>query len=1072
MHPNNFIKKQKLNGVLIKVCILIPCLVLIRWIFNLEALESLLPYAKVMNPVTAVLFIFCVISFYCNEEKIPRNVRMAGKYISLFVVSVAIIRMIGFYSHLDIGIDQLLFTDRLHGNRMNLLTIINFVLVGLSLFTTNNKEKYVAIASRLLALSALIISLHVLLGHLYSSGTYNIYPVFAPMPVATSLTFLLFAVSILQSSYSRGFIGILTKKNHSGRIVRKLLPIGIGVPVLIELLINEGQHFQLYGEAFGTASGIILIIAVFTVLMLWLAASLSKVDEKRKEAELRLKSVSDELAANETKYRNLIENSVVVMYTTTLNGYLTFSNSKAYQLTGYTVEELSQMHFTQFIDADWLQEVKGKYKNQVKNNLKETVIEFCIRTKYGDLKWVEQSAVLVMENNLPVGFQCLVKDISERKEMEEVLGKYEVELVQSQKRLQSVLDNAASFIYIKDLEGKYLVVNDQFKKTFKVSGQVILGKTAFEFADPGMAKRFADADDEVLRTNKHVQIEEIIEMEDGKHHFLIIKFPLLDEQNNIYGSSGIGTDITERVRYEEQLIEAKKIAEEAKKMQEQFLANMSHEIRTPMNGIQGMTDLLLETRLNDEQQDFANTIKRSSDNLLVIINDILDFSKIQAGKLTIEKIDFKLGEVIENIQSVFKNRMQEKGLSFVFTIDENIPAVLIGDPYRLNQVLTNLVGNAIKFTPAGGITTNILLQQKNSGDIILDFIIADTGIGIEEGKINGIFESFTQASTETSRKYGGTGLGLAITRQLLEMQKGTIAAESKINVGTTFKFSLPYAYSEANSNLELLPVKDAKNHHLLLKGKKFLVAEDNEINQKVIRHVLQKAGGFVDIANNGLEAVSFLEKSKDYHLIIMDLQMPEMDGYAATKHIRNEMKLSIPIIAMTASAIKGEKAKCLEIGMDDYLSKPFDFNFLYKRITTLLSNTTPIKIPFMTNENVSNENLFNLSLLDEMEDDEYTTEIVTMFLESTPLELKNLSQACSAGDFEATYKIAHKLKSSTALLQANGLLKIITKLEELSKAGISDGLTVMGKQCFEEYKKIENPLKDCIKKSVSRLVGR
>ena len=211
-----------------------------------------------------------------------------------------------------------------------------------------------------------------------------------------------------------------------------------------------------------------------------------------------------------------------------------------------------------------------------------------------------------------------------------------------------------------------------------------------------------------------MELEEIIEMPDGKHNILIIKFPLLDAQNKVYGISGIGTDITERVRYQEQLIQAKKIAEDAKKLQEQFLANMSHEIRTPMNGIQGMTDLLLETQLNDEQNDFATTIKRSSDNLLVIINDILDFSKIQAGKLTIEKIDFKLNEVVENIRAIFKHRIHEKGLTLELNVDEAVPATLNGDPYRLNQILVNLVGNAIKFTHSGGINISISIQKKTT----------------------------------------------------------------------------------------------------------------------------------------------------------------------------------------------------------------------------------------------------------------------------------------------------------------------------------------------------------------------
>jgi PAS domain S-box-containing protein len=770
---------------------------------------------------------------------------------------------------------------------------------------------------------------------------------------------------------------------------------------------------------------------------------------------------NDQLTTNEIIYRSLIENAGAVMYTISFDGLITFASSKGFQLTGYSMKELTGMHFSQLVDAEWLPSVNEKYEMQAKNNIKETLFEFCIRTKHGDLKWVEQSAVIVIKDNRAVGFQCIVKDISERREMEEVLRKYEVELVQNQGRLQSILDNATSLIYVKDLDGKYLLTNRQFKEVLHVTDEAVIGKTDFDFTELRDAQRFKDTDDEVIKTCKPMEIEETIKMADGDHNILIIKFPLLDAQDKIYGISGIGTDITERVRYQEQLIRSGKMAEDAKKLQEQFLANMSHEIRTPMNGIQGMTDLLLETKLTDEQTDFATTIKRSSDNLLVIINDILDFSKIQAGKLTIEKIDFKLTEVLENIKAIFKYRLQEKALTFQVTVDDAVPATLNGDPYRLNQVLVNLVGNAIKFTQNGGITIAISIEKTAAKELFLSFAITDTGIGIENHKISRIFESFTQASVETARKYGGSGLGLAITKQLLEMQRGIISVESKVNSGTTFTFSIPYNYSKTNNPL-FFTGKDLKNYRSLLLGKKFLIAEDNEVNQKVIRHVLQKAGGIVDMAKNGLEAVALLKKNNDYNLIIMDLQMPEMDGYAATEYIRNVMKLSIPIIAMTASALKGEKLKCLEIGMNDYLSKPFDFSYIYKRISLLLGDT-PVTEQKKLIEKPVNEILFDLGLLEEMDDNEYVSEILTLFLDKIPGELKALSHACVSGKFDTAYKMAHKLKGSASLLKANLLVNAIMRVEENAKAEKINGLANIADLAIEEYKKLEIPLKEHVK---------
>ncbi|MEO8111011.1 MAG: PAS domain S-box protein, partial [Ginsengibacter sp.] len=897
--------------------------------------------------------------------------------------------------------------------------------------------------------------------YIYSASTTINISASISIPLYTAITFLLLSSGILLCRSHKGFVSDFVQKSIGGVMVRKVLPAGIAIPIIIEFLRLEAQKLPMFEQGFASALAITFIISTFCILKWWLASSLNKTDEKGKETELRLINLKDELSSNEKKYRNLIENSGVVMYTTAINGLFTYTSSKALQLTGYTSTELEGMHFSDLVDTEWLDEVKAKYYNQLKNNIEETLTEFCIRTKYGDLKWVEQSAILIKENDQPGGFQCIVKDISERKEMENVLRQYEQELVKNQERLQAILDNTTSFIYIKDLNGKYLVTNKQFKETFNVTEEKIIGQTAFDFASPEQAQRFTDADSEVIRTSKHVEIEEIIEKPDGKHHFLVIKFPLLDAQNNIYGLSGIGTDITERVKYEKELIDARKIAEDAKKLQEQFLANMSHEIRTPMNGIQGMTDLLLETNLTNEQNDFAKTIKRSSDNLLVIINDILDFSKIQAGKLTIEKIDFKLNEVVENTKAIFRQRIKDKGLSFQFTIDEDVPNVLNGDPYRLNQVLVNLLGNAIKFTHSGGITISTSIEEKTPEEIILNFAITDTGIGIDPGKINEMFESFTQASTDTSRKYGGTGLGLAISKQLVEMQRGNISVESKVDQGTTFKFSIPYAYSQTSNAPLFVPI-DVIDYRTHLKDKKFLVAEDNEVNQKVIRHVLKKAGGIVTMANNGLEAVGFLEKDRDYDLIIMDLQMPEMDGYTATKHIRNVMKLSIPIIAMTASALKGEKAKCLAIGMNDYLSKPFDINFIYKRISYFLG-CEPTKEPTMKNLLNNEHYQFDLSLLQEMDDNEYVCEILQIFLNNTPGELKEFQKAASVNHFDATYKMAHKIKGSAGLLQADEMLRLLSKAEEFAKAEIKEGLPVLAQQAIDEFKKIEGPLRQILK---------
>ncbi len=400
----------------------------------------------------------------------------------------------------------------------------------------------------------------------------------------------------------------------------------------------------------------------------------------------------------------------------------------------------------------------------------------------------------------------------------------------------------------------------------------------------------------------------------------------------------INSDISRRKKIQEQLEIAIREAQEAKQMQEQFLANMSHEIRTPMNGIKGMTDLLLSTPLSTKQHELAEVIKRSVNNLLVIVGDILDFSKIKAGKLNIERIAFSVADVLNNAGAIFEHRLRKKRLELFTSVDPSIPQWLIGDPHRLNQVLLNLLGNAIKFTDQGHIQVDVTLREQTAAGVVLTFTVKDTGIGIPEASVPHIFDSFAQASRDTSRLYGGTGLGLTICKQLLHLQGGDISVTSAIGKGASFQFHLPYGVSETAATDRQYRNETIYDYSKLLAGKRFLVAEDNEINQKLIDYVLRKAGGTVELFNNGAEAIRYLQQDNLFDLIIMDLQMPEMDGYTATRYIRNDLKMQTPIIAMTATAMKGEQLQCIESGMNEYMTKPFEFAELYKRIGILLAS--------------------------------------------------------------------------------------------------------------------------------------
>jgi signal transduction histidine kinase/DNA-binding response OmpR family regulator len=366
-------------------------------------------------------------------------------------------------------------------------------------------------------------------------------------------------------------------------------------------------------------------------------------------------------------------------------------------------------------------------------------------------------------------------------------------------------------------------------------------------------------------------------------------------------------------------------AENSEKFKQQFLANMSHEIRTPMNAVSGMTELLLDKKPRTDQVGYLQAISKSSDILLHIINDILDLSKIEAGKMELETIDFSLSETLKQVNDTLLHKADDKGLQLVCHIDKNITDVLVGDPYRLNQILINLGGNAIKFTEKGGVEIEVKKVKEEQGNISLQFRVSDTGIGIPEDKVKTLFESFTQVHNSDTRKYGGTGLGLSISKQLVELQGGCIVVESVPGSGTTFSFVISYPVGSAE-HLKQRTSQEKRADGSMLNGLRILVADDNEYNRMVVNDTLMlKADVRIEMAVNGEEAVKMMQQN-DYDVILMDVQMPVMNGIDATKYIREKLpapKNKIPIIALTASILRNDIDRCLLSGMDSYVPKPF-----------------------------------------------------------------------------------------------------------------------------------------------------
>ena len=902
-----------------------------------------------------------------------------------------------------------------------------------------------------------------------------------------------------------------------------------------------------------------------------------------------------ELKVTEQWYLDIIKSAPDGLLVCDAKGLIVLANPQVAAMFGYTEEELQGQPLDVLVpDAIRPQHPKLRESYIAKGTTRQMAgREVHGRCKDGSEISVDVSlAKLTALDGLGVCVCASVRDVTERKAAEQKLQLAFAELEKSQALVQAVLDNSPTDIYVKNLQGQFLLINKSFStfltNRLHIEPQSLIGHRLTDFFENELTDWICETDQQTLQAGQLMEFEYSQGQGEMTESRQLLKFPLKTSEGEAFALCVIGQDTSERKRMQLQMMRARDAAEAATKAKSDFLANMSHEIRTPMNAIIGMSHLALQTDLDKKQRNYIEKVHKASENLLGIINDILDFSKIEAGKLNLEQIPFRLEDVLENFASLVGMNADNKGLELLFDLEPDLQTALVGDPLRLGQVLINLGNNAVKFTEQGEIVVGVRTLQSSQNQVRLHFWIRDTGIGMTEEQCARLFQSFSQADSSTTRKYGGTGLGLAISKNLIEMMDGQIWVDSRVGQGSCFHFEvnlsaqinpvvkrmlradeltnvralvvddnamareilvamsqhfglatemaedgaaglaaiakahqqgrpydivlmdwkmpgidgietilqlqqsyqktpavvmvtafgredaqtraeqvgvhLPFVLSKPVTPSTLLEaigqalgksdLVETRQHQLQditadstkqLKGKKVLLVEDNEMNQELALELLQQAGMTVVLAENGAVAVDLLRRDSNFDGVLMDCQMPVMDGYEATRMIRKELNLAqLPVLAMTANAMEGDRQMALAAGMNDHIAKPLNITTMF---STMAKWFAPVAAT-VTGEILSGKEqhpaaeLPHIEGLDTehglrctMQQPELYRRMLRKFALSNQNIITELEQSLLQQDYALLGRQAHTLKGNAGTIGALALADAAAELEQQVQHG-------------------------------------
>ncbi|MBU2884562.1 PAS domain S-box protein [Gilvimarinus agarilyticus] len=760
----------------------------------------------------------------------------------------------------------------------------------------------------------------------------------------------------------------------------------------------------------------------------------------------------------EQTFRDRLERIGDMVYELDPKGKFIYVNPVLIRISGFPEDELLNMHFSELVYESDIERVTEYYIRILKNKEVSSYLEFKMKGVNGPV-WVGQTVEIEFDDWQGIHIYGVARNIQELVEARDRMEK-------SEEKYRWLSEYSADMICLHEPDGRYKYLSSSVKDLLGYEQDELIGVSLYDLIHPDLFHTFkSQVDVKSLNEYGFSGIESRLRKKDGS--YVWVEFyakPIYNEKQEVVSIQSSTRDISKRRKFDEAIQRAMRLAENAKqeaiasaKAKENFLSTMSHEIRTPLNAILGVTNLLLMEELEQKHLDHLNLLKFSGENLLSLINDILDYNKIESGKIDFEKVDFNLREVLINLKQSVMPEVDKKGLELVLNYDEQLPNMFVGDSVRITQIINNLLSNAVKFTEEGFIKLDISLIERKGSVAQIRFEIHDTGIGVASANQSVIFENFAQASDDTTRKFGGTGLGLAITKKLLLLMGSKISLDSELGYGSIFYFDIELPIG---NELDVLP--DTKSGSSVFENVAdrdihILVAEDNRANQIVLEKFLQKWGMKVEFVENGRLA---LERSKIecYDLILMDLQMPEMDGYQATQEIR---KLSttygqnLPIIALTASALLDVRKKVKELGMTDYITKPFNPEELYKKI---LKNTGKVlkRLVSPINDPIS------LRLHELSEGDlDFKKELTQHYLDQYEGFMSSFSKAMKELDEKMLKEACYGIKTSNEVLEYTALDRVI---ESAQQAMLGQGISK--EQSIEEatraYESITATLRDIL----------